>query len=126
MKTTPALAALALACLPLTACSEIAQGAKEGFELGKREGMIEVLGAAELQLKAGIALPGDLSCKVTEGTGEQTPVTCSATTTDGRQVSLTGTITSTAAIENSDWIRGTFVATVNGKEVLRTSCIGNC
>ncbi|WP_147312304.1 hypothetical protein [Thermomonospora umbrina] len=125
-----ASAALLLTALTLTACNggvnDIREGVKDGAEIGKRQGQIEVLGAAEIQLRAGVVLNGELSCEVTSTGGQSTPVTCTGTTDEGRAVSLKGTITSAAPIAESDWLRGDFVATVGGEEVFRTPCIGTC
>ncbi|WP_119726441.1 hypothetical protein [Thermomonospora amylolytica] len=87
---------VAAALLALTGCGEVRQAAEEGFELGKREGMIEVVGATAIEQETGVAVNGDLSCTVQGSDPAATPVTCRGAAADGREVTLTGTITSTA------------------------------
>ncbi|RAY14593.1 hypothetical protein DPM19_12550 [Actinomadura craniellae] len=111
------------ALLALTGCSEV----KSGFEQGKREGMIEVLGAAAIAEAAGIPVSGDLTCTVQPPTGgDDTPVSCTGRTTNGKVITLTGTITEAAEVTRSDWMRGDFTATVAGAELFRRNCIGAC
>lgn len=110
----------ALAVVALTGCSEF----KQGFEEGKREAIIETVGRAAIQQAANVSLKGDLACATVQSdTGS---VSCTGTTSDGRPVTLTGNITKAAEVSKSDWIKGEFLGTVDGREVLRRTCLGNC
>lgn len=126
MTRTLVVPLVAAAALALTGCGEIGQAAKEGFELGKREGMLEVVGATAIEQKTGIAVDGDLSCSAQNADPSTTSITCQGTAEDGRKITLTGVITSTAPLSASDWVRGDFVVEAGGEELFRAECLGNC
>jgi hypothetical protein len=74
---------------------------------------------------AGIDVLGDLNCVATsEGGAQDLTVRCTGTATNDRQLLLEGTV-STNQGDIGDAVRGSFVGTVDGKEVFSERCFGN-
>jgi hypothetical protein len=73
----------------------------------------------------GVDVLGDLSCVAnSEGGGEQLTVRCTGTASNDRELLLEGTV-STDQGDIGDAVRGTFVGSVDGKEVFSEDCFGN-
>ncbi|TNY37820.1 hypothetical protein [Thermomonospora catenispora] len=117
---------VAVALLALTGCGEVGQAAKEGFEIGKRQGMLQVAGAEAIEQRTGIPLKGDLSCDVENEDPSATAFTCRGAAEDGREITLIAIVTSTAPLSRSDWVRGEFVVRSGEEELFRADCLGNC
>lgn len=110
----------ALGLVILTGCSEI----KQGFEEGKREAIVQTVGRTAIESAAGVSLKKDLSCGTVKPSSGS--VSCTGITSDGRPVTLTGTISQAAKVTESDWVKGEFVATIDGREAFRRTCLGTC
>jgi len=78
-----------------------------------------VQGQAALS-RAGAEVASPLSCTSSQVDGGVS-VSCTGTTVDGKAVQLTGTATS---LPGGNAVKGNFVATVDGQQVLTSDCLG--
>jgi hypothetical protein len=110
-----------LAVVALTGCSE---AAKQEMEGGKREAIMETVGETAIEQAADVNLSSGLSCRASESGGGS--VSCAGTTSDDEPVTLSGTIIKASAFTEPDWVKGEFIATVNGRKVSLPTCLGAC
>jgi hypothetical protein len=74
---------------------------------------------------AGIRVLGDLDCVAnSEGGAQNLTVRCTGSATNDRHLLLEGTV-STDPGDIDSVVRGSFVGTVDGKEVFSETCFGN-
>jgi hypothetical protein len=81
-----------------------------------------VAGTAQFEA-SGYPLQDLLACQ-TAGAADIITVTCIGTTKNGQPVAMTGDVTTDGS--NADKVAGAVVGTVDGAEVFRKDCIGDC
>lgn len=113
-----------LAMPAVAACAEFEEGLKEGARQGVAEGAMSVLGRMTIEEAADVKLTEDLDCTAGEVSGDETPIKCFGRTQDGTPVEVEGTVTQ--ADPNGGVVNGTFVLTVDGREIAERDCIGLC
>lgn len=109
--------------LGVVACGEVKQAVVQGVHIG----VVESVGQAEIEKVAGVKLEGDLDCAMKDlKAGESTPINCTGKTKDGLPVTLTGSATEVVIADKKDYAKGTFAATVDGREIFSKACLGTC